>query len=165
MELNEDEPAVIKAVLEWLYFAHYNCAYVAEATLFHVDVFIAADKFMLPILQKDAAHKFRKKLYKTCYTLNDVIFVAIVGKIYGNHAAAASELRDDLVRYAVEASLMTNISAGTQYHFRGADEQSSLAFLQDHPAFAADLAMGLMKETDKIAMEKADKAAAHSHDQ
>ncbi|KAE9963533.1 hypothetical protein BLS_009202 [Venturia inaequalis] len=90
IKMNEDEPDSVAAMLEYLYKDDYTLVYPSSMTkdspeakghemMFHLHVYVLADKLRIPALKKTASNYFRELVYSYW---NDISFPSVVQFTY-----------------------------------------------------------------------------------
>lgn len=57
MQLNDDDPRLVEAMVDYFYLADYEVPLKANSLAFHIDIFEMGVYFMIPDLRREAKEK------------------------------------------------------------------------------------------------------------
>ena len=97
LQLDRDKPAVVEAVIKYLYGLPCEAPTDESALAFYADLYAAGEYYQLPVLKKNALGKFRATIYREKTESDD--FANVANKVYNNTPPADRGLRDLVVDY------------------------------------------------------------------
>ena len=102
MQLKEDNPQAVEAMIHFMYGFDYDSSGSDHSRvspmLFNVNVYQIADKYVVPKLKRHAKEKF-EKIIETCWEMDD--FPMTITEAYSSTPKTDRGLRDPLIRTAL----------------------------------------------------------------
>ncbi|KAK8176730.1 BTB/POZ protein [Phyllosticta citribraziliensis] len=131
IELHEADPAVVRAIVQFLYRSDYQMDPESDEnrTVFHVSMYSAAEMYQIEGLKSKALRHFESRFSKFPDTSEP--FAKIVEMVYSSTVDHDRSLRDHVARHVAQSF----------DEFRKSSELSTIA--EDTPGFARDLSYAL----------------------
>ncbi|KAI9665419.1 MAG: hypothetical protein M1831_001858 [Alyxoria varia] len=132
IELTEDDPLIVEALLEYLYWASYSYETTEmHPLIFHVKVYAIAERILLDPLKEVAIGKATASLNNDW---SETAFLQAIRTVYDTTYREDDPLRGLLVRRALEGSQMRP------------PKLKHKTLMEDYPEFARDLAWKMLEQ-------------------